>query len=128
MKLTKTDHNEQSLRMDRETIYLVREAFGAMLYHQVGSIEMRDRALQIKRMLEDPDREDNPALFQKSHGSMMKCPDCLGTGNQRNIPEDRNEEIEFIPCDTCKGEGQLYYEVIRKGYVPTAYHRKKLAK
>jgi len=44
------------------------------------------------------------------------------------LPEDRNEEVEFVPCPTCKGEGQLYIEVIRKMYVPTAYHRRKLAK
>jgi len=128
MKLTKTDHDEQSLRMDRETIFLVREAFGAMLDHQVGSIEMRDRALQIKRMLEDPDKEDKPAIFQKTHGTMMNCPDCAGTRSQKIIPEDRNAEVEFVPCQTCNGEGQLFHVVIRKSYVPTEYHRKKLAK
>lgn len=128
MRLTKTDHHEQSLRMDKETKFLVREAFTAMLDHQVGSIEMRDRALQIKRMLEDPDKEDKPVLFQKSHGSLMNCPDCSGARLAKHQPEDRNEEPEFNDCETCRGTGQLYLEVIRKGYVPTDYHRRKLAK
>ena len=79
-------------------------------------------------MLEDPEREDRPALFQKTQGKMMNCPDCLGTGNQRNMPEDRNAEVEFEPCGTSEGAGQLYYEVIRKGYVPSDYHRRKLTK
>ncbi len=128
MKLTKTDHNEQSLRMDRETTYLIREAFGAMLDHQVGSVEMRDRALEIKRMLEDPDREDRPALFQKTHGILMNCPDCAGTRLEKHVPYDRNEDPEYNDCETCKGTGQLYLEIIRKGYVPTDYHRRKLTK
>lgn len=29
---------------------------------------------------------------------------------------------------TQTDHGQLYYEIIRKYYVPTEYHRKKLAK
>jgi len=128
MNLTKTDHHEQSLRMDRETTFLIRESLGAMLDHQVGSIEMRDRALQIKRMLEDPDKEDKPAIFQKTHGIIITCFDCGGTRTRKIFPDDRNEEIEFHPCPTCKGEGQLFQEVIRKMYVPTEYHRKKLSK
>lgn len=128
MSLTKTDHHEQSLRMDKETKFLVREAFTAMLDHKVGSVEMRDRALQLKRMLEDPANEDKPAIFQKSHGIMINCPDCSGTRSRKVFPEDRNEEVEFTPCQTCKGEGQLFQEIIRKSYVPTEYHRRKLAK
>lgn len=128
MKLTKTDHQEQSLQLDKETILLVRTAFDAMLNLQVGTIEMRDRALQLKQMLEDPNREDKPAIFQKTHGIMINCPDCAGTRSIRVFPDDRNDEIEFTPCGTCKGEGQLFYEVIRKSYVPTDYHRRKLAK
>ena len=127
-KLIQTDHHEQALPMDKETTYLIREAMEAMIFHQSGSIEMRDRALQLKRMLEDPDREDKPALFYKSHGSMMNCPDCQGTGKFRQIPEDRNDEIEFEPCPICKGAGQLYFELVRRCYVPTEYHRKKLTK
>jgi len=128
MKLTKTDHHEQALRMDKETRYLVREAMEAMLFGQYGSIELRDRALMLKRMLEDPDNEDQPAIFQKTHGIMITCPDCGGTRSRKIFPEDRNEEVEFHPCPTCKGEGQLYHEVIRKSYVPNEYHRRKLAK
>lgn len=127
-KLTKTDHHEQSLPLDKETSYLVREACNAMLENTRYPVEMRDRAMKLKAMLEDPSREDRPAAFYKSHGSMMRCPDCQGTGNYRHLPEDRNDEIEFEPCPTCKGDGQLYFELIRKCYVPTEYHRRKLAK
>ena len=128
MKLTKTDHHEQSLLMDKQTMYLVRESLEALLENTRYPVEMRDRALQLKRMFENPDKEDRPAIFQKSHGNMINCPDCAGTRSQKVLPEDRNEEVEFVPCTTCKGEGQLYIEVIRKMYVPTAYHRRKLAK
>lgn len=128
IKLTKTDHHEQALVVDQHTIFLIREAFGAMLDHQVGSVEMRDEALQIKRFLESPLNIDNPPLFQKSHGILMNCPDCAGSRLEKHMPEDRNEEPEFNDCETCKGTGQLYLEVIRKGYVPTDYHRRKLAK
>jgi hypothetical protein len=128
MKLTQTDHNEQSLRMDKETMFLIREAFGAMLDNQVGTIEMRDRALQLKRMLEDPDREDKPAVFQRSHGQMVICPDCVGTRFQRSDNDVRDGEVEYVACKTCKGDGQLYQEVIRKMYIPTEYQRKKLSK
>jgi len=128
MKFTQTDHHEQSLVVDQHTKHLIREAFDAMLDHQVGSVEMRDEALTVKRFLESPDKEDKPAIFQKSHGMMIRCPDCCGTRTQRILPEDRTEEIEFTRCETCKGEGQLYQEVIRKSYVPTEYHRRKLAK
>ena len=128
MLLTKTDHHEQALRMDKETKFLVREAFASMLDNQYGSVEMRDRALKLKRMLEDPATEDKPAIFQKSHGNMINCTDCLGTGNEKLYSLDRDEEPTYITCKTCKGEGQLYIEVIRKMYVPTEYHRRKLAK
>lgn len=128
MLLTKTDHYEQALRMDKETKYLVRQAFDAMLDNQVGSVEMRDRALKLKRMIEDPDNEDRPVIFQRSHGILINCPDCGGTRRRRVFPEDRDEEVEYHPCPTCKGEGQLYQEVIRKSYVPNEYHRRKLSK
>lgn len=128
MKLTKTDHHEQALVIDQRTKFLIREAMGAMLDHQVGSVEMRDEALKFKRFLETPDIEDKPAMFSKSHGFMMNCTECIGTGTQKLYSMDRNEEPTYIRCETCKGEGQLYLEVIRKGYVPTEYHRRKLAK
>ena len=128
MKFTQTDHHEQSLVVDQHTKYLIREAFNAMLDHQVGSIEMRDEALQIKRFLESPDKEDKPAIFQKSHGMMVNCSECQGTGTEKHYPEDRNDEPYFTTCTVCKGEGQMYLEVIRKQYVPTEYHRRKLAK
>jgi hypothetical protein len=128
MKLTKTDHNEQALVINQRTKYLIREAFGAMLDNQVGSVEMRDEALQMKRMLEDPTREDKPAIFQKSFGQMITCPDCAGARSHKLFPEDRDAEIELSICSTCKGEGQLFQEIIRKAYVPTEYHRRKLAK
>ncbi len=128
MKLTKTDHYEQALVIDKQTNMIIREAFGAMLDNQVGTIEMRDQVMQLKQMLEDPNREDRPAIFQKTHGIMITCPDCAGTRTVKIFPEDNNDEIEFAHCQTCKGEGQLYHEVIRKSYVPTDFHRRKLAK
>jgi len=128
MKLTKTDHYEQALVIDKQTNMIIREAFGAMLDNQVGTIEMRDRAMQLKQMLEDPNNEDKPVLFQKSHGNMMNCTECMGTGTEKHYSENRSEDPEYTKCPVCKGEGQLYIEVIRKGYIPTDYHRRKLAK
>ena len=128
MKLTKTDHHEQALVVDQHTRFLIREAFTAMLDHQHGTVEMRDEALQIKRFLESHDLEDKPAIFQKSHGMMVKCSEYQGKGTEKHYKEDRNEEPEYTTCSICKGEGQLCLEVIRKSYVPTEYHRRKLAK
>lgn len=127
-KLTKTDHHEQSLRMDKETMFLVREACGAMLENTRYPVEIRDRALQLKRSLEDPAREDHPAIFQKTQGVIINCPDCAGTRTRRITPDHRNDDIEYEPCSTCKGEGQLIQEIIRKMYVPTENHRQKLAR
>jgi len=128
MSLTKTDHNEQSLQIDKETKFLLREAFTAMIDNNGMSVSMRNRALQLKRMLEDPDKEDKPAIFQKTHGQMILCPDCAGTRTQRIVPDDRNDDDDFVPCPTCKGEGQLFHIVIRRYYVPTDMHRRKLTK
>lgn len=128
MKLTKTDHHEQSLRMDNQTMYLVRQSLEAMLESTRYPVEMRDRALELKRNLENPDQHDQPAIFQRSHGIIINCPGCMGTRSRRIEPEDRNDDVEFHPCPTCRGEGQLYQEVIRKMYVPNEYHRKKLAR
>jgi len=128
MKLTQTDHNEQSLPIDSESSKVLRKACQAMIDYSVGTIEMRGKALGIYQLLEDPDKEDKPAIFQKTHGIIITCFDCGGTRTRKIFPDDRNEEIEFHPCPTCKGEGQLFQEVIRKMYVPTEYHRKKLSK
>jgi len=128
MKLVKTDHGEQSLPLDSETSRVIREACEAMIVNCSGTVEMRDRAMKLKAMLADPDRTDIPAIFQRSHGNIINCPDCAGTRTQKIDSDDRNEESQFLPCNTCKGEGQLYQEVIRKMYVPNDYHRRKLAK
>jgi hypothetical protein len=128
MKLVKTDHGEQSLSIDIETSRVIREACETMIKHRAGSVEMRDKAMKLRTLLTDPDRNDSPAIFQRSHGIIINCPDCAGTRTKRSEPENRNDEIEFTPCKTCKGEGQLYQEIIRKMYVPNEYHRRKLAK
>jgi hypothetical protein len=127
-KLKKTDHGEQSLPLDSETNYLIREALDVYMNETRFPVTMRDKALQLKKNLEDPEREDNPTVFMRSHGIIINCPDCLGAGKRRIEPEDKNQEVQFKKCKTCQGAGQLYQEVIRKMYVPTEYHRRKLAK
>lgn len=128
MKLTKTDHDQQSLVLFPRIKCLVREGMEAIISNSRLSVELRDDALQLQRYIEDASREDHPAIFQKSHGNMINCPDCGGTRSQKIMPDDLHDDVEFVPCPTCKGEGQLYNEVIRKMYVPTDYHRRKLAK
>lgn len=127
MKLTQTDHKEQSLVLLPRTKYLIREGMEAITNDSRLSVELRDDALQLQRKLEDPANEDKPAIFLKSHGNMTKCTECQGTGTEKVYSANLNEDPEYIPCEVCKGEGQLYMEVIRKYYVPTDYHRKKLA-
>ncbi len=127
MKLIKTDFNEQSLVVLLRTKYLIREAIGGMLSARHGSVEMRDEALALLRFLETPDTEDCPTLFQKSR-SLCKCMVCSGSGQEKHIPEDLDQDVFYTPCLTCLGEGQLYLEVTRKGYVPTEVTRRKFAK
>jgi hypothetical protein len=128
LELTKTDHYVQALPIDPETSRIIREACGAMVDFRVGSIEMREKAIKIQQLLSDPEREDKPVVFQRSRGIIVNCPDCFGTRLRQITPENRNDDIEYLTCNTCKGEGQLYQEVIRKLYVPEQYHRQKLAK
>lgn len=127
-KITQTDHGQQSFVLFPRIKIIIRAAMDALCDDTTKDSLIRDQALQLKRFIENPENEDKPVLFTKSHGSMMNCPDCCGTRNARQMPEDRNEEVEFIACKTCKGEGQLYYEIIHKYYVPTEYHRRKLTK
>lgn len=128
MKLTKTDFNQQSLVLFPRTKCIIREGMEAILNDSRLPSELRDDALLLKSHIENPDSEDRPAMFTKTHGSMMNCPECVGTGKYKELPENNNDEIDYKPCKTCKGEGQLYYEIIRKYYVPTEYHRKKVTK
>lgn len=128
MKITKTDHHEQALVLLPSVSFIIREGCESIINDTRVSVQLRDDALQLKRFLESPDKEDKPAIFQRSHGNMVNCPDCAGTRSQKILPDDRNEDVEFVPCKTCKGEGQLYSEVIRKMYVPTDQHRRKLAR
>lgn len=128
MKLTKNDHHEQALVLLPHTKSLILFSLDTTTNDSRLSKELRDNALQMYRWLEDSSNEDNPALFLKSHGNMTNCTQCLGTGNEKVYSDDRNEDPEYITCEACKGEGQLYLEVIRKYYVPTDYHRRKLAK
>ena len=128
MKITKTDHHEQSLVLFPHIICLIREGMEAITNDNRLSSILRDDALELKRFIESPDTDDKPAIFQRSHGNMIKCPDCGGTRTQKIMPDDRDAEVEFVPCKTCEGDGQLYSEVIRKMYVPTDQHRRKLAR
>ena len=102
MKLTKTDFNEQSLVVLPRTKYLIREAIESMLISRYGSVELRDEALVLKRFLETPDTEDCPTLFQKTR-TLCKCLDCSGSGTEKHIPEDHNEDVFYTSCPTCQG-------------------------
>jgi|APCry1669188910_1035180.scaffolds.fasta_scaffold22476_2 hypothetical protein len=127
MKLIQTDFQEQSLVLLPRTKYLIMEAIESMLQSRYGSFELRNEAMVLQQFLKAPDNVDNPTLFQKSR-SLTKCQDCAGSGQQKILPEDRNDDVHFLICSRCQGSGQLYTEIIRKGYVPTEVHRRKFAK
>ena len=127
MQLIQTDFQQQSLVMLPRTKYLILEAIESMLHSRYGSVELRNEAMALQQFLKTPENVDTPALFQKSR-SLCKCLDCAGSGKQKFLPEDRNEDVQFLTCPTCEGSGQLYIEIIRKGYVPTEVHRRKFAK
>jgi hypothetical protein len=128
MKYTKTDHNEQSLALLPNEKNIMRHAIEAMLEHQSGSVEMRDQALKMLDFLNAPDKEDKPAIFWKTHGTIANCPDCAGANKTKVIPEDNESDVEYPPCNTCQGIGQLYLEITRKYHLVTETHRRKLAK
>lgn len=127
MKLIQTDFKEQALVMLPRTKYLIVEAIESMLQSRYGSVDMRNEAMALQEFLKNTDNQDTPTLFQKSR-SLSKCQDCVGSGQQKIYPEDRNEDVQFSPCPRCQGSGQLYTEIIRKGYIPTEVHRRKFAK
>ena len=127
MKLIQNDFNEQALVMLPRTKYLILEAIENMLHSRYGSVEMRNEAMAMQEFLKNTDNQDVPAMFQKSR-SLSKCQDCAGSGQQKIIPDDLKEDVQFSPCLICQGSGQLYIEVIRKGYVPTEVHRRKFAR
>lgn len=127
MKLIQTDFQEVSLVLLPRTKYLIIEAIESMLQSRYGSFELRNEAMALQQFLKAPENVDNPTLFQKSR-SLCKCLDCAGSGQQKHLPEDRNDDVQFLTCHRCQGSGQLYLENIRKGYVPTEAHRRKFAK
>jgi hypothetical protein len=127
MKLIQTDFQQQALVLLPRTKYLVMEAIEGMLHNQYGCVELRYEATELLKFLKDTQNQDSPTLFQLSR-SLNKCQDCAGSGQQKIMPEDRNDDIQFLTCPRCKGSGQLYTELIRRGYAPTEAHRRKFAK
>ena len=117
MKLIQTDFKEYALVMLPRTKHLIMEVIESILQSQTGSVELRYKAKELLVFLGEFENQDSPTLFQKSC-SLSKCLDCAGSGKQKHLPEDRNDDILFLKCQTCRGEGQLYMEIIRKGYVP----------
>ena len=127
MKLIQTDFQEHSLVMLPRTKNLIIEIIESMLNSKCGSVELREEANELWEFLAIYEIKDSPTLFQKSC-SLSKCKDCSGSGQQKFFPADRNEDVQFSSCPRCQGSGQLYTEIIRKGYVPTEVHRRKFAK
>ena len=127
MKLIQTDFQQQSLVLLPRTKYLIMEAMESMLQSRYGSVELRNEAMELLAFLKKPENQDTPTLFQKS-SCLSKCQDCAGSGEQKMLPEDRNEDVQFLACPRCQGSGQLYTEIIRKGYVPTEARRHKFVK
>ena len=127
MQLIQTDFQQQSLVLLPRTKYLIMEAIESMLHSRYGSIELRNEAMALLKFLKTPENHDTPALFQKSR-SLSKCQDCAGSGQEKILPDNRNDDVLFITCPRCEGSGQLYTEIIRKGYVPTEVHRRKFVK
>lgn len=127
MKLIQTDIQQQALVILPRTKYLIVEALESMLHSRFGSLELRNEAMALQKFLKDTENQDTPTLFQKSR-SLCKCQDCDGSGQQKFFPENRNEDVQFLSCPTCQGTGQLYTEIIRKGYPTTEIHRRNFAK
>jgi hypothetical protein len=127
MKLIQTDFQEQAMVLLPRTKYLIMEAIEGMLHARYGNVELRNEAMAMQEFLKNPQNIDTPTLFQKSR-FLSKCLDCAGSGQQKFLPEDLNEDVKFSSCPRCQGSGQLYTEIIRKGYVPTEFHRRKFVK
>jgi hypothetical protein len=127
MKLIQTDFQEQALVMLPRTKNLIIEIIESMLDSKCGNVELRNEANALWEFLAISEIQDSPTLFQKTC-TLNKCLDCAGSGQQKIMPEDRNDDVQFLTCSRCQGSGQLYTEIIRKGYVPTEVHRRKFAK
>lgn len=127
MKLIQTDFQQQSLVMLPRTKYLILEAIECMLQSRYGSPELSSEAMALHDFLRVLDFEDKPTVFRK-YRFLSKCQDCAGSGQRKFYPADRDMDIEFLACHTCQGSGQLYTEIIRKGYPPTDELRQKFAK
>ncbi len=125
LKLKKTDHEEQSLVLYPRVFCLIREGMEAIMSDPRLSVILRDNALELKQFLEDSTNEDKPALFTKQK-SICLCKKCGGSRVYKVVPDDRSDEVEWLPCEVCGGEGQLYMEIVRRGIPATEYHRKKM--
>ena len=127
MKLIQTDFKQQSLVMLPRTKNLINEIIESMLESKHGSPELRAEATTLQEFLSVSDFEDKPTVFRK-YRFLSKCQDCAGSGQRKFYPADRNMDIEFRDCQTCQGSGQLYTEIIRKGYPLSDAYRQNFAK
>lgn len=125
--LIQTDHAQQSLVLDQHTMLLIQTGMNSLLKTQNTPENVKQDARELSSFLLDPENHDLPALFTRFR-EIDKCPACLGAGKLKIYPDDRNDEIRFEKCDTCQGEGQLYFIILKKGYAPTEQIRRKMAR
>lgn len=127
MRLIKTDHNEQSLVMDKTTKSFIVESLTLVSQSTELPLKSKQQASDFIEFLLDTDNYDSPTLSHR-YREIANCPSCNGTGKIKHMPDDRDDEVRFERCETCMGIGQLYFIILKKGYAPTEQIRKQMAK
>lgn len=125
--LIKTDHDQQSLALDLDTMILVQQALECLMNTPATKEKIKQDALALSLFLLDPENYDLPTLFHRFR-EINTCPSCQGAGKLKIYPDDRNDEVRYEACEICLGEGQLYFIILKKGYAPTDQIRRKMAR
>ena len=127
MKLIQADESRFALILDQQTQKMLIDSTSALLKTALGTYETRSLAAQFLQLINSKTSLETQVFFEQSF-SFIVCPYCKGSTLEKIFSSDQNLPLKFIDCYYCQGEGKLFVETIRKGFVPTQTHYHNFAK